>query len=241
MFKFILLMCILLTPKAYSNTIAVEFVVTSTAGGAYDTTARKISDYLNSNSDLNIFVNNRPGAGHKIGYEYIKTTLKPVLTLLPPNINTYDVISTVDEVYTLGYFGVSIYASTSSNIKNLNDLIILSNRRIVNFGHGGEGTYGHTAMVYLCKDILKCLSVPYKGGSHAMLGVVSNTIDVFATPNYGGSNYMNNKLITLIHTVKPEGNVLRLYSKNLSEKDKNTVYNLMKKLNITFYNEMGFY
>lgn len=216
----------------------IEFVVSASPGGPLDTSTRKILEKIKAVSDMNIFVMNRPGAGHTIAYNYILNATNPLMILATDEvISTHDVITHIDDTYTIGHFDIYVFASSKSNIESLSNI----KNREVKFGAPGTGaSSSYTTMNNLC-NTLNCLKVPYKSGAEGMLGLMKGEIDLYALPAYGTSHYLQNDKIKLVHTIKnKEKNWLKLFTKNISSKDKETIRNILKAQDIKFYNDMGF-
>ena len=216
----------------------IEFVVSASPGGPLDTSTRKILEKIKTVSDMNIFVMNRPGAGHTIAYNYILNATNPLMILATDEvISTHDVIAHIDDTYTIGHFDIYVFASSKSNIESLSNI----KNREVKFGAPGTGaSSSYTTMNNLC-NTLNCLKVPYKSGAEGMLGLMKGEIDLYALPAYGTSHYLQNDKIKLVHTIKnKEKNWLKLFTKNISEKDKRTIVDILSKQDIKFYSDLGF-
>lgn len=228
-----LLICLLLF---CTNCFAepIEFVVSSLAGGPDDTVTRKVVDLLEANTNLRFVVMYIPGAAHRIGYNYIMRSEKPTVTISTTEILENDVIGYVETIYTLGEFNNAIAVNAKSKFFTIQDL---SNKAIVNFGHGGEGTFSQKAMQQLCAS-MNCLPVPFKGGSEGMLNILNNTIDAFAIANYG-TLYSNNDKFRIVGYTRVKNSWLKIFGKNLSKQDTKTIRDILKNTNTKFYTDMG--
>jgi hypothetical protein len=253
------LLLLLLSFNLHAETI--EFIVCASVGGPEDTEARKISFEIESQSDLKIVLFNKPGASKHIGYNYVHQSNKPTLMLSTDTIFQNNVKDTVEPLFFLGYSSNLVITSSTSKINSIEDLILLSQKREIRFGHGGEQTQGYNAGKVLCEKLmLNCLSVPYKSGPEAMIGVLTNTVDFFATVSFGAENYVNNdkfKSILLMSTTKHKLYDVQtlplkykdmeqkrwsiLFSKNLSDKQKETIHNILKNLPENFYSNLGYW
>lgn len=243
----------------------IEFVVTASPGIGDDYVSRMISQKLSEIGKLDMVMVYKPGASKEIGYAYVADTKKPTLMVTADTI--YDSKSVVgDKVQPLFFIGDSsnlVLTSASSKINFIDDLIELNHKREIRVGHGGELTNGYKAGVLLCEKMkLNCLMVPYKSGPEAINGLLSNTIDIFAMVSYGAEAYLHNDLFTPLLVMsnkkhKSFGDVpilpkkykdmemkkwTMLFGKNLSEKDKNTIQEVLKNLPNDFYVvDMGFW
>lgn len=232
------------TSLVYSQTI--EFVISAAPGGALEILSRKIEKEIETNSNLNIIVVSKPGASHNIGYQYIYHSKKPTIFISDislirnKNLPGYPegIATAIDPLYYIGGFHSVLMVSSKSNIKNFNDFLKVAKERQIKMGHGGIGTFGHEAAVEVCKNI-DCLLVPYKSAPPGMIDVASQIIDAFPFQSYGSkqllqtdSNFIGIKDIDFKHWVM-------LFSKNLSEDDRNTIINILSKQDRTFYENLG--
>jgi tripartite-type tricarboxylate transporter receptor subunit TctC len=236
-YKQIIICILLIINFAYAQPI--EFIVSASPGGPNDTVTRKIVEVLEKNSDLQFVVFNKPGAAHTIAYTHVINSTKPTLIMSTAEIVNHDVFSYVDEVFNAGYFTNVLYVSTKSEIKDLSELARLKE---VKFGHGGFGSYSHMAMKKLCDEKLKCLEVPYKSGANGMMAVMSGEIDAYALASYGSSQFMQNDKLKAIYHIRIEKDKswFKLFTKNISSKDKDTIRNILKSQDVKFYTDMGF-
>ena len=220
----------------------IEFIVSASAGGPNDTVTRKIVEKIEKSTNLQIVIMNKPGAAHTIGYSHVLNSNKPTLILSTPEITSHEVYSHVDDIYNLGYFSNTLFVSEKSGIRNLKQLIELSKTREINFGHGGIGTYSHTAMEQMCIYTLRCLSVPYKSGAEGILALMTGQIDSYALASYGSQQFLENDKLVAIHSIKASKNKswFKLFAKNISVKDKEAIINVLKLQDAKFYTDMGF-
>ena len=219
----------------------IEFVVSAAPGGPNDTVTRKLVEKLEKDTSLKFAVFNKPGAAHVIGYNHVISSDKPTLIISTPEIISHEGYSKLDEVYTLGYFTNVLFVSKKSGIQNFKQLTELSKSRQIIFGHGGYRTYSHQAMQTMCEKTLRCLDVAYKGGSQGMVALMSGEIDAFAITTYGTKQFFENSSIVPIYNITTkEKNWVKLFSKNVSSADKETILNVLKSQDFKFYSNMGF-
>lgn len=221
----------------------IEFIVSASAGGPNDTITRKIVEKIEKSSNLQIVVMNKPGAAHTIAYNYVLNSNKPILIMSTPEIVNHQVYSHVDELYNTGYFSNILFVSEKSNIRNIKQLIELSKSREIIFGHGGVGTFSHLAMEQMCASILKCLEVPYKSGANGMLALMSGQIDAYALASYGSRQFLENDKLTAIYSIKSskDKSWFKLFAKNISSKDKETIEKSLNNISPEFFIENGLY
>lgn len=212
----------------------IEFVVSSGAGGPNDYISRKIAEKIENNSELNVVIYNKPGAGGRIAYDYIKQSNRPTIAISTSEISESDVYEMIDPIFSLGTFKNLVFVRSS----DVNGIEELSKKDVVKFGHGGEGTFSHKTMVELCKK-MNCIAVPFKSGSEGMLNVATGTIDVYALVGYGTNQFLSNKNYKVIGEVTLKNNWIKLFGKNLPPKDKETIKNILKNTDKEFFREMN--
>lgn len=226
----------------HANTI--DFIVTASPGGPNDTVTRKIVEELEKETSLRFVIINKPGAAHTIGYKHVLESDRPTLVMSTPEIANHEVYQKVEELYNAGYFTNTLFVSRNSGIKDIKQLSELSKKRDINFGHGGVGTYSHMAMEHVCTNQLqnKCLAIGYKSGANGILGVMTGEIDAYALASYGSTQFLQNDKLSAIYEIRVgrEKSWFKLFSKNVSQKDKETIVNVLKSKNNKFYSDMGF-
>lgn len=218
----------------------IEFIVAAAVGGPDDTITRKLISKIEEQSNLKFIIVNKPGAAHTIGYNYMNQSVQPSLMISNNNIVNNDLYKTSKPVFKLGTFSNIVFVSKASPIKDIKDLIELSQKRQINFAHGGVGTASHKAMARLCEKTLNCLPVPYKGASQAMLDLLNGTVDTFAVVSYGANAFLQNTSYKSIGKISNEDNWVILFGKNLSNKDVETMQTILNQTNNDFFTEMGF-
>lgn len=218
----------------------IEFIVAATVGGPDDTITRKLISKIEEQSNLKFVIVNKPGAAHTIGYNYMNQSIKPSLMISNNNIVNSDLYKTSKPIFKLGTFSNIVFISKTSPIKDMNDLVELSQKRQINFAHGGVGTASHKAMSRLCEKLLNCLPVAYKGASQAMIDLVNGTVDTFAVVSYGANAFSQNTSYKSIGKISNDDNWVILFGKNLSDKDIETIQTILNQTNNDFFAEMGF-
>lgn len=236
----------------------IEFVVKASPGGPDDIVTRKLVEELEKRSTLKFVVINKPGAAHQIGYNYFESRTTPSLIIADNNFTLHPAYQASREIFRLGEFTNIIYVKSKSDINTLEDLISLSKKREINFGHGGIGTYSHAAAEKICEKVLRCLLVPYKSGAPAMLDMLSGSIDAYSLISYGADVYMNNDsyraLMMFSNTKHPIYNVrilpqymknleiknwIAIYARNLSENDVTAIQKVLTQFDDKFFIEFG--
>ena len=174
----------------------VRLVVASAAGGGVDVLARIVGPRLSELLGQPVIVDNRPGAGSTIGYEYgIRSAPDGhTLTLITPSytINPsfyplkFDPLADFTPITLVARFPHVIVVHPSLPARNIRELIALAkaNPGSITFGSSGQGAVVHlTTEVFLDRAGIRMTHVPYKGGAPALTDVIAGQISmVFATP-----------------------------------------------------------
>ena len=236
--RFLLLMMVCFSLHAEP----IDFFVSASPGGPMDTVTRKVVEKIEKQSNLQFVIFNKPGAAHTIAYTNVLNSNRPTLIVATSEIEYHEVLNNVTELFNLGYFSNTLFVSEKSGIKNLKQLIDISKKREINFGHGGVGSYSYLAMESICKKTLRCLDVPYKSGSDGMMGLLIGTIDAYALTSYGIKQFLDNDKYVALNNIRlsKEKSWLKLFGKNLSDKDKETIVKVLSSQEQKFYTELGF-
>jgi tripartite-type tricarboxylate transporter receptor subunit TctC len=225
-----------------SSAERIEVIVSASPGGPADVITRKTIERLEKQTNLQFIVLNKPGGERVIAYNYLNNTTKPTLIFETPEIEKHEVFTQIDEIFNLGHFYSILLVSEKSRIKNLNQLIDLSKQREIIFGHASIGSYSHLASKQLCEKTLRCLGIPYKSSAEGMIGLMAGTIDAYAIVSYGSKQFVDNDKYVAIHNIRfdREKSWCKLFGKNLSEKDIQSIAYVLKSTDSRFFTEMGF-
>jgi len=163
----------------------VRLVVPLSPGGFADTPARLLTPRLSEQLGKQFFVENRPGAGGTIGWDFVAKQPPDGYTILLGSINQnaiapftfaklpYNASTDFTPVVNVGYSPLVLDVHPTLPVKNVKDLIALAKARPnqLNFGSAGSGSPNHLA-IELLKTMAKVsmVHVPYKGGSGQMVG-----------------------------------------------------------------------
>jgi tripartite-type tricarboxylate transporter receptor subunit TctC len=239
--KFLICVVFFVSVNASAQQI-IEFVITAAAGGPNDLVTRAVDEEIKKHTGLRTVLVHKPGAGHTIGRNYVQRSSNPILVLSASDIQNHSVYNELNEIFTLGDFTNLLLVSKASGLKSLDQLIALSKQRDIKFGHGGPGTFSYYAMETLCSAVIPCLGVPYKGGAEGILALMTQDIDVYAIVSYGSEAFLQNTRIAAIHEIKMPDRKgwVRLFSKNVSEKDRYLIRAILEKQSAKFYKNLGF-
>ncbi len=171
----------------------VRLVIPLTAGGGADTTARILAQKLSENTGQTFIVENRPGAGGNIAFDFVAKAdadgytllYSPVAIAINPTL--FEKLNyRIEDFAPISYIGdapLLLVANNALPVRNITDLIKLAkaNPGGVRFSSSAIGSSSHLAseMMRMMAGV-EMLHVPYKGGPQALQDVISGQIE-FAT------------------------------------------------------------
>jgi tripartite-type tricarboxylate transporter receptor subunit TctC len=178
----------------------LKVVVPVAAGGAPDVVTRLIGEKLTSSLKQPVIVENRPGAGERLGAEYVAKAAPDGYTLLatPPGplvvaphlypTLPYDPAAFV-AVSGLTRGHLVLVARQDMAASNARDLVALAKSRpgTLKFASPGIGTPPHlTAEMFRLAAQIHAIHVPYKGLAPAVADLLAGHVD-FMVDNLGNS------------------------------------------------------
>ncbi len=169
----------------------VRFIVPVAAGGSTDVAARAIGEYLSRTFGMQVYVENRAGAGGVIGIEAAARSAPDGYTVListdrvasAPHVlkMSIDVIADLVPVVELSRQPVVLAVHSSLEINSLSGLIAYAKQRqkLSYATGGGIGTQQHFVAEWFAKlaDI-KVEHVPYRGGGQAINDLIAGHVKV---------------------------------------------------------------
>jgi len=169
----------------------VRFIVPVAAGGSTDAAARAIGEYLSRTFGMQVYVENRAGAGGVIGIEAAARSAPDGYTVListdrvasAPHVlkMSIDVIADLVPVVELSRQPVVLAVHSSLEINSLSGLIAYAKQqqKLSYATGGGIGTQQHFVAEWFAKlaDI-KVEHVPYRGGGQAINDLVAGHVKV---------------------------------------------------------------
>jgi len=193
--RFVLVLASLVQPVRADDVFParpIKIVVPVAAGGAPDVVARLVADRLGSKLGQPVIVENRPGAGERIGAEFVAKAEPDGYTLLaaPPGSIvispllfsqlSYDPQSFVAvTVLTSGH--LVLITSPASKIASLADLVdrAKANPGKLSYASPGIGTPPHLTgeMLKIAANI-ETTHVPYKGLAPALTDLMAGHVDL---------------------------------------------------------------
>jgi tripartite-type tricarboxylate transporter receptor subunit TctC len=177
----------------------IRFIVGSAAGGGTDFVARLMAHKLTEVLGQQIIVENRPGAGSSLAYEfgvkaapdgYTLTMITPSYAIIPSLYPMkYDPLNDFTSVIQVARGPFVIVVHPSLPATTTRELIALAKARPgqITYGSSGQGAIVHlTTELFLYMAGVRMTHVPYKGGGPALTDLIAGQISlVFATSQTG--------------------------------------------------------
>jgi tripartite-type tricarboxylate transporter receptor subunit TctC len=180
----------------------VRLISPNPAGGANDTIIRIVAAKMSAILGASVVIDNRGGAGGKIGAEAVARAAPDGYTLLAGSVSThsfapvvtaklsYDPIKDFEPISLIALVQNVLVATPSLPVANASDLVALAKRQPgkLNYASGGPGSTSHfaVAMFVALTGIADVTThVPYKGGSPALTATVANETQFYFGPIAG--------------------------------------------------------
>lgn len=183
-----------MTAGAYAqvNQSVIKVIVPFAAGGIADQIARGVLERMSKTLAQTMIVENRPGAGSRIGSETVMRATpdgmtllftNPSYTILPITDSTvkYDPVKALVPVAQIGKYGLPVVVSTKLPVNNLNDFIAHAKKNPgkLSYGSAGIGSGSHFAGEYFQSLTgTEMVHVPYKSTSAAIIDVAGGVMDL---------------------------------------------------------------
>lgn len=184
-----------LRPRAFAQTLqkTARIVVGFPPGGSSDVVARLIADRMRSGYAPAVIVENRPGAGGRIGLEHVKNAetdgsamvqTPASMIMIYPHIYkklTYDPLTDfapVTRVCTF-VFAVSVGPAVPDNVKTVAELVqwLKANPKQASYGSPAAGSVPHFTGVLLGRAAgVELTHVAFKGGAPAIQDLIGGQI-----------------------------------------------------------------
>ena len=173
----------------------IRIVVPFVAGGVSDNVARQVAIKITEQTGKTFVVENRGGAGGRIGYEagaraapdgYTITATDATYTMLPGifgNKLTWE-HSDLTPVLLIAQMPFVLTVKSDSSIKTLQDLVAQAkaNPQKINYGSSGNGGVNHLVTELFSKSAgISMQQIPYKGMGDAVVGLLGNQVDLLVT------------------------------------------------------------
>ena len=183
----------------------IRIIVPFVAGGVSDNVARQVALKITEQTGKAFVVENRGGAGGRIGYEvgakaapdgYTIVSTDATFTMLPGifgnKINFEH--SDLTPITLIAQMPFVLTVNSNSNIKSLNDLVSYAkaNPKKINYGSSGNGGVNHLVSELFSRSAgITMQQIPYKGMGDAVIGLLSNQVDLMVTAMPTGLPHVN--------------------------------------------------
>jgi tripartite-type tricarboxylate transporter receptor subunit TctC len=174
----------------------VHVLVPYAAGGAVDVLARTLGQSLAKIWGQQPVIENRPGAGGIVASQALAQSAPDGYTLILvasghplnqffyPKL-PYDTFKDFTAISEVAYSPLAIVVAKDNPAKTLQELLATARQKpeALSYGMAGNGTSGHLAgelLNYMAHT--RILSVPYKGGSPALMGVIAGDVPMSLNP-----------------------------------------------------------
>src|SRR5215467_9426820 len=170
----------------------LRIIAPSTPGGAADLFGRLLCDHFSEAFHERCFVENRAGAGGLIGMSaesqatpdgYTLATSSIAYNVIAPAISPNPGFDPMKNFTHIAYIGGPpnvLVVNPAFNVHSLAELVALGRRRAaIDYVSPGVGTLGHlVAEVFAQKAGIKLQQIMTKGGSQAMMDLISGNVNV---------------------------------------------------------------
>jgi tripartite-type tricarboxylate transporter receptor subunit TctC len=185
----------------------IRLISPNPAGGANDTIVRVIAARMASILGTSIVIDNRGGAGGKIGAEAVARAAPDGYTLLAGSVSThsfapvttaklgYDPIKDFEPISLFALVQNLLVVSPPLPAGNVRELVALARQQPgkLNYASGGPGSTSHFAVamfVAVAGIQNETVHVPYKGGSPALVATMANEVQFYFGPIAGMVPYV---------------------------------------------------
>ena len=189
----------------------IKIVVPFAPGGVSDNIARQVAIKITEQTGKALIVENRAGAGGRIGYEagakaapdgYTIVATDATYTMYP---GIYGKLawehSDLTPIILIAQMPFVIAVSGSSKIKSLQDLVAQAkaNPKTINYGSSGNGGVNHLVTELFSRSAgISMQQVPYKGMGEAVVGLMSNQVELLVTAMPTGLPHVNSGKMTAL-------------------------------------------
>lgn len=195
----------------------IKLIVPFAAGGGNDGIARLLGQLLSENLKQPVVVENRPGAGGKLGVEqglradpdgYTLTlisnsySVNPSLYTLP-----FDPVGDMTPIGMVASAPFFVSVNPKVPVKDLQGLVALAKQKPGGLTYASSGTGGisHLAMEAFLKEAgISMTHVPYKGSAPALTDTVSGQVDAMLTTAGSTLPYRDDKRLNVLAVTLPQ-------------------------------------
>jgi len=176
-------------------TRAITLIVPFAPGGGNDFIARFIAERLGTALGQPVVVENKPGAGGKLGVQ-IGVVAKPdgyTLTLISNSYTVnpslyklqFDPVGDITPIVQIAQGPFIVVANPGLPVKTVADVVALAKAKPgeINYASSGQGSIPHLATELLAEMAgIKLTHVPYRGGGPALTDTIAGRTSLFLSP-----------------------------------------------------------
>lgn len=169
----------------------IKFIVAVGAGGAADTTARRVAERLSKALGQAIVVENMPGASGVVAAQSVARAAPDGHTILIGTNTThagnqsllksipYDPLNDFAPISRLGLAGLTLGVAKDLPVKSVSELVayMKANPNKLNFG-SGTGSARFAAEMFKGKTGTEMVHVPYRGNNAALTDLLSGQVSM---------------------------------------------------------------
>jgi tripartite-type tricarboxylate transporter receptor subunit TctC len=175
----------------------VHLIVAFVPGGATDTFARQIAPDLQEALGQPVVIENKPGAGGYIAWNYVASASPDGYTLLlaenavaisqalyKKSKSNFDPVTQYDAIAGLAAAPSALLIANNVPAKSVAELVAYSKTvsQKMNFASAGVGSVSHLNFeVFMDKTGMQAVHVPYKGGGQAIGDVIAGHVPMTIT------------------------------------------------------------
>jgi tripartite-type tricarboxylate transporter receptor subunit TctC len=179
------------TPSSYPDR-PIRLVVAFPPGGATDTLTRQVTQELGEALGQSVVIENKPGAGGYIAWNYVATADPDGYTLLmaenalgisqalyKKTSSSFDPVKQYDAIAVVATSPLVLAVANNVEANSVNELIAYSRAmpQKINYASAGIGSVSHlTFEVIKAATGMDAVHVPYKGGGPAMNDVIAGHV-----------------------------------------------------------------
>lgn len=187
--------CVATSASAQYPSKPIKVIVPFAAGGTGDIVARLVANKVSENTGKVIVVENKTGAGGRIGYDaaakspgdgYTFVATDGTYTMMPALYENlpWDHANDLVPVTISAQAPFAVVAQPGARVQTLAELLKQAKAQpgSVKFGSAGAGSVNHIVTELFEREAgIDMLHVPYKGMGDAMTGLLSGTVDMVIT------------------------------------------------------------
>jgi tripartite-type tricarboxylate transporter receptor subunit TctC len=200
--KILILLCLLCSTVQAKD---IRLIVPYSPGGATDRLSRMLSSSL-STVDYNFIVDYRLGAAGSVAANHVAETNNETVIMITSNgfignplINSSERYNVEKDFIFVNYLGAEpllITVPSTSQIKDLRNLLRMSKTKVMPYGSAGIGSSGHFTCAVIADQNTNFIHIPYKGGSAALTDLLAGHISWMSESESVLGPYIKNKKIT---------------------------------------------